>query len=129
VVWHGKKLIGSAQVRRRKAMLQHGSVPLRGAIDAIVEVLRLDPWARSDTSTRLRSRATTLEAVLGRTVTEEEVAEALACGLAETLEVDLVGGDLTASESVAARSLEVGKYAAAAWNNGRKCIAAAAPGA
>ncbi len=54
----GRKVIGSAQVRRRDAFLQHGSILLDGSPDAV--------------------NATTLRDVLGRSVTFEEVADAIA---------------------------------------------------
>ena len=56
---HGRKLVGSAQVRRRGAFLQHGSILLDGA----------QPFAGNE--------ATTLAAVLGRAVGFEEVAAAI----------------------------------------------------
>ena len=54
----GRKVIGSAQVRRRDAFLQHGSILLDGSPDVV--------------------NATTLRDVLGRPVTFEEVADAIA---------------------------------------------------
>lgn len=57
----GRKLVGSAQVRRGSAFLQHGSILLDGA---------QGPLAGA-------SGATTLRAVLGRAVTFEEVTAAI----------------------------------------------------
>ena len=56
----GKKLVGSAQVRRGKAFLQHGSILLDGS---------QGPLAVGD--------ATTLREVLGRPVAFTEVADAI----------------------------------------------------
>jgi lipoate-protein ligase A len=67
VVAGGKKLIGSAQVRRGDAFLQHGSILLDGSQDVIQAVSR-QPSAVS---------ATSLSAVLGRPVGYAEVAEAI----------------------------------------------------
>jgi len=63
-----RKLVGSAQVRRGGAFLQHGSILLGGSQDLITPVSR-EPQAAS--------AATTLSAELGRQVTWEEVADAL----------------------------------------------------
>ncbi len=41
----GKKLIGSAQARRREGVLQHGSLPLYGDLTRIVQVLVFDSEA------------------------------------------------------------------------------------
>ncbi len=53
----GRKVIGSAQIRRGASFLQHGSILLDGSPDVV--------------------NATTLRAILGRTVTFEEVAAAI----------------------------------------------------
>jgi lipoate-protein ligase A len=64
----GRKVIGSAQVRRGGAFLQHGSILLDGSQDVIRAVSR-QPSAVSN--------ETTLAAALGRPVSFEEVAEAI----------------------------------------------------
>lgn len=103
-----RKLIGSAQTRPRGRMLQHGSLPLRGDIARVADYL----WFESDEErARLRAhlaeRATTLAAALGRAVTFEEAAEALADGFAAALNLELEVGSLTAAElSAAARGQE-----------------------
>ena len=63
-----RKLVGSAQVRRGGAFLQHGSILLDGSQEIITAVSR-QPHAAST--------ATTLSAELGRQVTWEEVANAV----------------------------------------------------
>jgi lipoate-protein ligase A len=64
----GRKLIGSAQVRRGSAFLQHGSILLDGSQD-LVNAVSARPSAGG--------RATTLTAVLGRPVTFGEVTRAI----------------------------------------------------
>ena len=64
----GRKLVGSAQVRRGGAFLQHGSILLDGSQDVIAAVTR-EPQAAS--------AATTLSEELGRRITWEEVADAI----------------------------------------------------
>jgi lipoyl(octanoyl) transferase len=75
VLVHGKKVIGSAQVRHRTAFLQHGSILLAGSQDVITAVRR-KPQAASRKPQAV-SAATTLSAALGRCVTWDEVAEAI----------------------------------------------------
>jgi lipoyl(octanoyl) transferase len=65
----GRKVIGSAQVRQGRAFLQHGSILLDGSQDVIGAVSRR-PSAVSG--------ATTLSAALGRPVSFDEVAAAIA---------------------------------------------------
>ena len=64
----GRKLIGSAQVRQRRAFLQHGSILLGGSQGVIASISRKPQAA---------SREATLAQVLGRRVTFDEVAEAI----------------------------------------------------
>jgi lipoate-protein ligase A len=61
IVVGGKKLVGSAQRRRRDALLQHGSILLEGSQQPIVA----------------DGGETTLAAVLGRPVSFEEVVDAI----------------------------------------------------
>ncbi len=63
-----RKVVGSAQVRRGAAFLQHGSILLDGSQDVVARVSRL-PGAGS--------RATTLSDALGRPVSFDEVATAI----------------------------------------------------
>src|SRR3990170_784055 len=100
----GKKLVGSAQLRRRGAVLQHGSLPLTGDITRVVRGLRYpDDEARRQAAARLRRHATTLEEQLGRRVSFDESAGALAEGFAEALGWSISTGPLTPGEQSISR--------------------------
>ena len=65
----GKKLIGSAQARRKEGVLQHGSLPLYGDLTRITQALIFsDDSARQRAASRLLERATTVETVLNRII-------------------------------------------------------------
>jgi lipoate-protein ligase A len=64
----GRKLVGSAQVRRRGAFLQHGSILLGGSQEMVGVISR---------QSSVISRETTLFRVLGRSVDFQEVADAI----------------------------------------------------
>ena len=64
----GRKLVGSAQVRKGSAFLQHGSILLAGSQEVVTAVSRRPQAA---------SAATTLSAELGRPVSFREVADAI----------------------------------------------------
>ncbi|MGD2144365.1 MAG: biotin/lipoate A/B protein ligase family protein [Anaerolineae bacterium] len=106
----GKKLVGSAQMRAQGVVLQHGAVPLHGDIARICAFLNERP--RSD---RVRARATTVEAALGRRVSWERVAEALVSGFSEGLNLQLRPDTLISEEEEQARTLRAEKYANMAW--------------
>lgn len=118
----GKKLIGSAQARRREGVLQHGSLPLTGDLTRILQVLAFpDEISRLRAVERLRLRATTVEAALGRTVTWDEAARAFAGAFGSTLALDLQPGDLIAQERARAGELVAKKYAHPDWT-GRETV-------
>ncbi len=112
----GKKLVGSAQVRRKGRMLQHGSIPLHGDISRICQVLIFkDPLSRSRACERVLDRATTVEEALGRIVSWEEAAEAIAGGFADGLGWALEAGSLSPQESECACALTGERYADPEW--------------
>jgi lipoate-protein ligase A len=107
----GKKLVGSAQVRRRGVVLQHGALPLKGDITRIVRVLQLSSEEhRGRLAARLADMSATLAQVAGRVLSFDEVAQALAEGFAEALNLELVGAELTDWEQEQARRLQRAKY-------------------
>jgi lipoate-protein ligase A len=119
ITWQGKKLLGSAQMRKAGMILQHGTLPLAGDIARIGEALHFETEEqREQVKLRVRQRATTLAEVLGRAVSWEAAAQALAQGLAEMLNLTLWPGQLTEAEQALAARLRAEKYATPAWNLG-----------
>lgn len=104
----GKKLVGSAQRRRRGGLLQHGSILLD--LDLSLH-RRIFPAGPEDPFSHL----TTLGVILGRPVAFGEVVPSLARGMAASLGVTLEPGGLTALELEQARRLTVERYGSEAW--------------
>jgi lipoyl(octanoyl) transferase len=116
ITFLGHKLIGSAQVRRHQAMLQHGTLPLHGDVGRLADALRFDdPRARSRLADRLRQKAATLEMALGRRLSLSEAGAFITRGFAEALNLNLEPDGLTSSEIARARKLRERKYTAMAW--------------
>lgn len=112
----GKKLIGSAQARRKEGVLQHGSLPLYGDLTRIVQALTFpDAAAQGRAAERLLQRAATAEHVLGRPLDWEQAAQAFAQAFAQELNLDLVPSGLTPAERRRAEALLAEKYAHPAW--------------
>ena len=113
----GKKLIGSAQSRRKGGVLQHGSLPLYGDLTRITRALCFASEAeREQAARRLLERATTAEAVLGQTLPWDVAARAFESAFAETLNLTLVRQEPTPAELSRARELVNEKYAHPSWN-------------
>jgi lipoate-protein ligase A len=111
-----RKLLGSAQWRQGGGVLQHGSLPLRGDMARICAVLAYaSPEQRERARGRVRQRATTLAAALGREVRWGDVATALARGFSRALNIELHRGELNPAEGQRAAELRARKYARAEW--------------
>ena len=112
----GKKLVGSAQVRRRGGVLQHGSLPLEGDISRICKVLAFpDEEQRNIAVSRLRGRATTVETLLGFPISWQDAADAMVAGFSQALQLNLVQDVPSADELERADRLCKEKYERLDW--------------
>lgn len=100
-----QKLIGSAQARPAGRVLQHGSLPLTGDIARLVPYLAYErDEERVALANHLRERATTISDALGRTVSYDEAAEAMARGFGEALNLTFEPGEPSTDELALAQS-------------------------
>jgi lipoate-protein ligase A len=107
ITFAGRKVVGSAQVRRRGAALQHGSVLLEANEGLFDE-------ATGGTGGRRRGWST-LRELLGRRVGTEEAAVAVARGIGEAFRVGWVLSEISPVESRIADQLRARKYLSAHW--------------
>lgn len=113
----GRKLVGSAQVRRQGVILQHGSLPLCGDLARIFDYLLLESEEKRQTLRRaLRERAATLQEVLGSVTPFDRAAGALAEGFSQALNLTLEPGRLTAREQEMSGQMRRERYACDEWN-------------
>lgn len=112
----GLKLLGSAQVRRRGGILQHGTLPLAGDLSRICLALRYqDSNARQAARARVLERAATLERLLGHTPAWSSVARAMKSGFEEALGWRFEAGGLLDSEHARAQELEHERFSNPSW--------------
>jgi len=97
VVWRGRKLLGSAQRRKRAAVLQHGSLPLAP-------------------SRHTMEHSVTLEEITGRSVSYDEAVACFTRGFESVLGMDLVQQEPDEQLLATASALAEHKYASAKWN-------------
>jgi len=109
LIANGRKLVGSAQARRRGALLQHGSIPIRLDPSRLAAVLGSPVDA---------SRFIDLESARGGAIDPASVDAACVDGFEETFDVRLVHGSLTESEALRAAELRCWKYDSIAWTRG-----------
>lgn len=107
VVAEGGKLVGSAQARIGRSVLQHGSLIVDGSQDPLA---RIGPEAAAEAGARPAS----LVGLLGRRPTPDEVVSALTDGLREALGGRWEPGGLRPEEREAGRKLE-DRYRSREW--------------
>ncbi len=129
----GKKIVGSAQVRRGGVILQHGSILLKLDPPLLARVLGFPPEAAARIATKATGLEETLDGAgraseltacdggqLGRVPPGySDVCRAVSDGLAGALEVTFEPGDLTPEEAATAERLVREKYSREAWNKKR----------
>ncbi|TVR18574.1 MAG: lipoate--protein ligase family protein [Anaerolineaceae bacterium] len=112
----GRKLIGSAQLRRRGGLLQHGTLPLHGDVTDICDGLQFASAAARDMAKlSVRQRAATLQDALGVIVRWEDAVTAMTDAFAEIFDADLTPADLSGAELAEAETLAMQVYGAESW--------------
>ena len=117
VTYDGRKLVGSAQVRKHGVILQHGSVLLSFSAQKATALLKISSAeTRAALEKKLEMRVVSAEEILKRDVTYEEVAAAVTTALGPALGVELRNQGLTAGEEAIASKLASEKYKQDSWN-------------
>jgi lipoate-protein ligase A len=114
----GRKLVGSAQVRRKGIVLQHGALPLRGDVARLVDVLALPLADRQALRVKLLDRAIALDQALGHDIAVDRVISALVEGFSRALNLELAPGVLSNAEQQRAAELQK-KYIGDEWTYSR----------
>jgi lipoate-protein ligase A len=107
----GRKLVGSAERRWERAVLQHGSLLL--GFDAALHHQVFPGWQAPE------QQVTWLGALLGRVPPFAELAMALCHGFSDALGAHCAPGALAPAEAEAATALVAARYGTAAWTLGR----------
>ena len=116
----GRKLIGSAQLRRQGGLLQHGSLPLNGDVGRICDVLSFESEeSRTAQKRKVRQRAVTLAQVAGKPLSWSAAAAAIELGFASAFNMEMKPGQLSAAESNRADRLIDERFGNPAWTNKR----------
>jgi lipoate-protein ligase A len=103
----GRKLIGSAQMTTRRAILQHGSIPLENPGRRVFRYIQADQPVDSHEPSCLNEE-------IGRTLGFEEVRDAFARAFRAALAA--TDSELRPEEEAAAQRILLAKYASDAWN-------------
>jgi lipoate-protein ligase A len=116
ITFRGKKLIGSAQARRKQGVLQHGSFPLYGDLGRIIQVLTFSgEGERQEALERLMNRATNAETVSGKNLDWDFVAKVFIEAFSSKLDLCFVEGELSTKELNRVHELVETKYSQNVW--------------
>jgi len=116
IVVSGKKLVGSAQARRKEGVLQHGSFPLYGDLTRIIQALKFDnDEQRFLAQKRVLERAMTAEQFLGYEMDWDLAVSAFIEAFQEELNLELISSELSERELMRAEELVQEKYANIEW--------------
>jgi len=103
----GRKLIGSAQMTTRRAILQHGSIPLENPGRRVLRYIRVDEPMESGDPSCVNEEA-------GKSLSFEEVQEAFARAFKRNLDAE--ESELRDEEKEAADRILAARYASDSWN-------------
>jgi len=112
----GKKMVGSAQKRAQRALLQHGSIPLWMDRQRLFQCLRMPPERRAALVQEAYTTMGAVNEIASTPVTLVALHEALRQGFGATFGVELVEMPFSPEEWRLAHHLQATKYATDAWN-------------
>ena len=115
----GKKIVGSAQVRKGGVVLQHGSLLIKLEKDKLFSVFNF-PSVQIREKLKSKFKATSLEEILKRKIDFSELSNILPRGFEEEFGVRLVESKLTEPEEKIFKVLLENKYSTYEWNYLRK---------
>ena len=111
----GKKIVGSAQVRKGGVVLQHGSLLIKLEKDKLFSVFNF-PSVQIREKLKSKFKATSLEEILKRKIDFSELSNILPRGFEEEFGVRLVESKLTEPEEKIFKDLLENKYLTYEWN-------------
>ncbi|MFZ0965379.1 MAG: biotin/lipoate A/B protein ligase family protein [Candidatus Bathyarchaeia archaeon] len=117
LIVNGKKISGSAQSHKKGVVLQHGTLLVDVDLEEMFTFLRV-PWAKTciEVINVAKNKITSTKKELGKTVSVEEVNNALSEGFKKALNIQLLEGELTPYENEIASKLYKEKYTTDEWN-------------
>jgi len=117
IVARGKKISGNAQTRGMNVVHQHGTILRKVDPSLMFKVLKVPSEKIRDKLIKsVKERVTSINDILGREVSFEELKEALMKGFEESFKIKLTPGDITDFEENLAQRLKTEKYATKEWN-------------
>lgn len=118
----GRKLVGSAQKRGKRAFLQHGAIPLAMDRTLLFHCLRVAEMERSFYIHEAHATMVAVNEILAEPLTPSTLGQALRQGFATACGVTFVETPLLSEEVRLAHELASTKYGTDAWNFGGAAV-------
>ena len=117
IVSGGKKISGNAQTRRKKCVLQHGTILLDVDAEKMFSLLKVsDEKIRDKMILNVKERVTSIKDILGCEITYEQASNHLKKGFEKALNLKLFDGKPSGDEVDFALNLILNKYSNSNWN-------------
>lgn len=112
IVVNGKKIVGSAQVRKNGKILQHGSILIDFDIEKMCSLFKSEYKI-----SQVRERVTSLNNELGKEIEFEDLTAVLKKGFEENFDTKLIPDELTRKENALAQEIAATKFSTREWNH------------
>ncbi|MDH7506705.1 MAG: biotin/lipoate A/B protein ligase family protein [Candidatus Thermoplasmatota archaeon] len=117
IIVNNKKISGSAQTRKFKTVLQHGTVLIDVDVDKMFKVLKVpNEKIKDKLIADVKQRVTSIKHVSGNNVSFDEVADAMKLGFEQEFDVELIDGSLSEKEINLAKKFEKECFSTSKWN-------------
>jgi len=105
IVYQERKFVGSAQTWQGSSMLQHGSIVLEPQIELLLNLWQKNADSPAELRANLETQITSIQEILGYLPEDKEIKTAIRKGMARTLGVEVIPGELTQEEWCLAREI------------------------
>lgn len=119
LTYQGKKIVGSAQVRKEDCILQHGSILLNSDQNQIASLLpEIDDDRRKKIQNLMKKKTTAINLILSESVTFSDIVQNLLAGFKDAWKEDefVVNGSLSDEVKRKIFQLKKEKYNSIKWN-------------
>lgn len=120
IIADNRKISGSAQTRKLRTVLQHGTILTDVDVDKMFALLKVpNEKIKDKLIADVKQRVTSIKHVLGKEASFDEVAKAMKTGFEEEFNIELINGELTKEELVLTSKFKEECFGTKDWNHRR----------
>ncbi len=120
IISNGKKISGNAQTRKKKTVLQHGTILTDVDVEKMFSVLKVpNEKIKDKLISNVKERVTSIKHILGEGISFNEIADSMKKGFEEEFNIDLFEGELTKEEMELTKKFENECFSSYDWNHRR----------